>query len=82
MLLPERCPFWDFFRYYWVGWTDKGGGLKTGVFLRWKDKTEVPVLEYTKGSLYQLRVLCQELMGLLDCSIFRIAQVLGERGGW
>ena len=78
LLLHGRLPCWGVCCATEVGREDKGGsGYACILFVR-EDEGVVAVLASAKVTLDGRRVCRQELMGLLDGSLFLLAGVLGE----
>ena len=61
-----------------VGRVDKGGSREASILIGREDEAEVAVLAYSEVTLNLRRVFCQELVGLLDGGLFRLARELGE----
>ena len=59
LFLPGRRPFCDSCCSLWIGRSDKWGGRDAIIFLRQKDDPKVLVFPDSKGTLDQLRILCQ-----------------------
>ena len=80
IFFSQRCPHWYGSCVAWVGRALKIHGCNSGVLARWDEDAKVAIISSAECALHQIRVLCQDLVGLLDGIIFQFYQVIGHQG--